>query len=172
MSPMRTKTEQIDAIRADQQFWRDLAAEVGQDHYAEPGPMGEWTFGDMAGHLLGWRNRTLNRLEAFSRGEPDPPNPWPAELDNGDASDDAINAWIHDHYADRAPADLVKDYDASYDRLIRVFLLIPEAKLTDPAAIPWADAALVDVDFANHLHAEHVPSVRAWLEQRSGGAAG
>jgi hypothetical protein len=63
---MRTKAEQIAGIRADQQFWRDLAAEVGPDRYADPGPMGEWSFGDMAGHLVGWRNRTLLRLEAFS----------------------------------------------------------------------------------------------------------
>ena len=55
---MRTRAEQIAAIKADQQFWRDLAAEVGPDRYAEPGPMGEWSFGDMAGHLLGWRDRT------------------------------------------------------------------------------------------------------------------
>jgi Mycothiol maleylpyruvate isomerase N-terminal domain len=166
MSPMRTRAEQIAAIRADQQFWRDMATEVGPDRYAEPGPMGEWTFGDLAGHLLGWRNRSLNRLEAFSRGEPDPPNPWPAELDEGDASDDPINAWIRAQHAGRAPADLVKDYDASYDRLVRVVESIPEAKVTDPAAIPWAGEALVDVDFANHLHEEHVPSVRAWLEGR------
>jgi hypothetical protein len=161
---MRTRDQQITAIRTDQQFWRDLAAEVGPDRYAEPGPMGEWSFGDMAGHLLGWRNRTLARLEAFSRGEPDPPNPWPAELDDDDPTDDPINAWIHDHHADRSPAQLVSDYDASYDRLVAIIEAMPDDRLADPAAIPWAGAALVDVDFTDHLHDEHVPSVRAWLE--------
>ena len=72
---MRTQAEQIAEIRADQEFWRALAAEVGPGRYAEPGPMGEWSFGHMAGHLLGWRNRTIARLDAFSRDEPDPPNP-------------------------------------------------------------------------------------------------
>ncbi len=161
---MRTRAEQIAAIRADQQFWRDLAAEVGPDRYAEPGPMGEWSFGDMAGHLLGWRNRTLARLEAFSRGEPDPPNPWPAELDAALDDDDSTNAWIHDHHADRSPAQLVGDYDASYDRLVAVLETMSDDKLTDPDAIAWVGTALVDVDFTDHLHDEHVPSVRAWLE--------
>ena len=55
---MRTKAQQIEGIRADKQFWRDLAAEVGPERYGEPGAMGEWTFGDLAGHLLGWRNRS------------------------------------------------------------------------------------------------------------------
>jgi uncharacterized protein (TIGR03083 family) len=163
---MRTKAEQIAAIRADQQFWRDLAAEVGPDRYDESGPMGEWTFGDLAGHLVGWRNRTLNRLEAFSRGEPDPPNPWPADLD-GTASDDPVNDWIHAQHAGRPGAQLVADYDASYDRLVRVLESMPEDKLTDPKAIPWVENALVDVNFAGHLHDEHVPSVRAWLDQRA-----
>jgi hypothetical protein len=160
---MRTRAEQIAAIRADQQFWRDLAAEVGPNRYAEPGPMGEWSFGDVAGHLLGWRNRTLARLEAFSRGAPDPPNPWPAGIED----EDAVNAWIRDQHSDRTPAQLVGDYDAAYDRLVAIIEAMPNAKLTDPDAIPWAGSALVDVDFTNHLHDEHVPSVRAWLAEQS-----
>ena len=161
---MRTRTEQTNMIRADQQFWRDLAAEVGPDRYAEPGPMGEWTFGDMAGHLLGWRNRTIARLEAAGRGEAEPANPWPAELDD----DDIINDWIHEQHADRSPEQLVADYDASYDRLLRALEALPDEKLTDPNAAPWAGDALVDVDFTDHLHDEHVPSVRAWLGGKAG----
>ena len=53
---MRTQAEQIAAIRADQEFWRALAAEVGPARYADPGPMGDWSFADMAGHLTGWRS--------------------------------------------------------------------------------------------------------------------
>jgi mycothiol maleylpyruvate isomerase-like protein len=161
---MRTRAEQIAAIRADQQFWRDLAAEVGPDRYGEPGPMGEWSFGDMAGHLLGWRNRTIARLAAAGRGEPAPPDPWPAELEET-PSDDPINAWIHEHHAGRSPAELVDAYDASYDRLVSALDSVPDAVLTDPDALPWVGAALVDVDFEGHLHDEHVPSVRAWLDR-------
>jgi len=163
--PMRTRAEQVAAIRADQQFWRDLAAEVGPDRYGAPGPMGDWSFGDMAGHLVGWRNRTLNRLEAFARGEPLPPNPWPANLDEDDDDDiDEINAWFREHDADRSQEQLVADYDASYDRLIRALEALPEAKLSDATAIPWIPGALVEVDFTSHLHEEHAPSTRAWLD--------
>ena len=164
---MRTRDEQIAAIRADQQFWRNLAADVGSDRYDEPGPMGEWTFGDMAGHLLGWRNRTIARLDAFAAGESDPPDPWPADL----ADDDAVNDWIHAQQAGRSPSQLVADYDASYDRLVAIIEALPESKLTDPDAvrdaIPGIEGPLVDVDFTGHLHDEHVPSVLAWLEASS-----
>jgi len=159
---MRTKAEAVAALGADQRFWRDLAARVGPDRYAEPGPMGEWTFGDLAGHLLGWRNRTISRLDAFSRDEPDPPNPWPAELDS---DDDSINNWIHEQHIGRTPEELVADYDASYDRIVAAVERLSDAKLTDPNVVPWLGSAIVDVDFTGHLHDEHVPSVEAWLRR-------
>ena len=43
-------------IRADQQVWRDLVAEMGPERMLEPGPMGDWTFKDLAAHLAAWRN--------------------------------------------------------------------------------------------------------------------
>jgi mycothiol maleylpyruvate isomerase-like protein len=159
---MMTRDQQVDAIRADQRFWRDLAAEVGSARYAEPGPMGDWSFGDLAGHLLGWRNRTIRRLEAWAHGEPQPSDPWPPELDD----DGPINEWIREHDAGRSPAELVADYDASYDRLVTALEGLSDAQLSDPDAIPWIDGPLVDVDFTGHLHDEHVPSVRAWLATR------
>jgi len=162
---MRTRSEQRAAILADQRLWRDLAAEVTPARYTEPGPMGEWGFADMAGHLTGWRNRTIARLEAFGRGAPETPNPWPAELDAAADGDDAINDWIHAQHAGRSAADLVNDYDASYNRLIAALDSVPEAKLNDPNALSWLEgAAIVDVDFTGHLHDEHLPSVRAWLD--------
>src|SRR5207247_11415869 len=126
--------------------------------FVEPGPMGDWSFGDLAGHLVGWRNRTIARLEAAARGDADPPPPWPAELDD----DDAINKWIHDEHAERSAGQLVADYDASYDRLIRALDALPDAMLT--TVIGWLGEPLVNVDFIGHLHDEHVPSVRAWLD--------
>jgi uncharacterized protein (TIGR03083 family) len=158
---MRTRAEQIAGIKADQQFWRDLVAEVGPDRFDEPGPMGEWTFGDMAGHLLGWRNRTIARLEALARNEPEP---LPDEPE-GDAVE-RMNDRIRENDAGRSPAELVAAYDASYDRLISALEALPDATLTDPTAMPWAEGPIIDVTFTGHLHEEHVPDVRAWLDRR------
>jgi len=159
---MTVQDDAVAAIRADQRFWRELAAEVGVDRYAEPGPMGAWTFGDVAGHLLGWRNRSIARLEALADGAPEPANPWPADLD-GD--DDRVNAWIREQHAGRSAAQLVADYDASYDRLAAVIARIPDDTLTDRSAVPWLGGlALVEANFTSHLHDEHVPDIRAWLD--------
>lgn len=157
---MRTQAEQIAALRADQQFWRALAAEVGPARYAQPGPMGEWSFADMAGHLSGWRERTINRVLAAARGEPEPAPPWPADLD-ADDDVDKVNDWIQERNAGRSPEQLVAEYDASYDRLIAALETVPPDR--QGARAEWADQPLVEVDFTGHLHEEHVAPVRAWL---------
>jgi hypothetical protein len=155
-----SKADLIDAVRADQQFWRGLVAEVGANRFDEPGAMGEWTFGDMAGHLLGWRDRSIARVTAGARGEGEPADPWPAGL--GD--DDRVNDWIQAQHEGRPAAELVAAYDASYDRLIAAIESLSDEQATDPATFPWIGDAIVNVDFTDHLHSEHVPDVRAWLD--------
>jgi len=144
----------------EREAWRVLVDEVGVDRMTEPGPMGPWSFKDLAAHLLGWRDRTIARLEAGGRGEPEPAPPWPADLED----DDVINTWIHEHDAGRSPEELVASYDASYDRLIAALEALPEALLIDPDAVPWVGGPLVEIDFTGHLHDEHVAGVRAWLD--------
>jgi uncharacterized protein (TIGR03083 family) len=162
---MRTQAEQIAALRADQEFWRALAAEFGPARYTEPGPMGEWSFADMAGHLSGWRERTINRVLAFGRGEPEPAPPWPADLE-ADDDVDKVNDWIRDQQASRSPEQLVAEYDASYDRLIEALESVPADRQT--RVVEWAGEPLVEIDFTGHLHDEHVEPVRAWLHRRLG----
>ena len=147
--------------------WRALVEEIGQDRMTEPGPMGDWSFHDLVVHLMGWRERTLDRLAAIAAGEPDPPEPWPTDLPGGD-DDDPVNDWIQAQGADRSVPEVLADIDASYDRLAAALAAIPADVLTDPNGIPWLDGtAAVDVDWVSHFHVEHEPSVRAWLARRA-----
>jgi Mycothiol maleylpyruvate isomerase N-terminal domain len=150
-------------VRAEQAAWRDLVAEVGDDRMDEPGPMGEWTFRDLVVHLLGWRDRTIRRLEAVAAGQPDPPEAWPADL----SDDDAVNDWIQTQGEDRSVPDLLRAADVSYDHLAAALASIPPSILEDPNGIAWLDGeAAVDVDWLSHLHDEHDASIREWLEGR------
>jgi hypothetical protein len=149
-------------LKADQQEWRDLVAEVG-DRLDEPGPMGQWTFRDLAAHLMGWRERTIARLEAAAAGHLDPPDPWPADL----ADDDAVNDWIQAQAAGRPAAEILADMDASHDRIASALSRLPVEVLTDPHGLPWLDgAAAADIDWVSHFHEEHESSVREWLASR------
>src|SRR5262245_32043991 len=112
----KTRAQLLQEIHDEQRLWRDLVAEVGRDRMDQPGPMGEWTFKDLASHLAGWRNRTLARLEAAAAGLPEPLAPWPSELKD----DDPINEWIRERDRARSLDDVLADYDHSFDRLAAV----------------------------------------------------
>jgi hypothetical protein len=163
-SPTPAADRVVAGIREDQAAWRALVDEVGEDRMLEPGPMGDWSFKDLAAHLLGWREWTITRLEAASAsGGPQPREPWPDGMDD----DDAINDWIQEQSADRSVRDVLQAIDLSHDRMAAALSALPEAMLTDPNGLPWLDGtSAADTDWVSHLHHEHEPSIRAWLASR------
>ena len=152
-------------IQDERAFWHALLAEIGEARMEQPGPMGEWTFKDLAGHLTGWRERTIARLEAAARGQEAPPAPWPAHLE----TDDDINGWIYQQNRDRPLRDVLSDADGSYERLAAALAALPETDLTTPGRFAWMGGRpLAEGDFFGHLHEEHEPSLRAWLSGAQG----
>ena len=130
----------------------------------EPGAMGEWTFKDLAAHLAAWRNYRIPMVEAAARGEPMPPPPWPTRLADDDY--DGINAWFQERDASRSLDDVLEDYDASFERLAAALEALPESVAHDPHGLPWMGGeAAIDVDFTEHLHEEHMPAIRVWLDE-------
>ena len=159
------RTELVDAIQRERGFWRDLVNEVGESRMTEPGPMGDWSFKDVATHLLGWRERTIGRLEAAAAGRPTPPSPWPTDL----AGDDAINDWIQERGRARPVREVLADVDRSYQRLADAIASLPDDFVTHLDTIPWLEAKTlteVKANLFSHLHEEHMPSIRAWLATR------
>lgn len=147
-------------IEAERAWWGALVNEIGEEHMNEPGPMGEWTFRDLVVHLLGWRDRTIARLEAAAEGRDAPLAPWPAELDD----DDAINEWIQEHGRERTVRDVLDEADRSYGRLANAIAGLQPEQLTRPDAFPWLEGeALADRKLFGHIHDEHEPDIRAWL---------
>ncbi|MBA2521077.1 MAG: ClbS/DfsB family four-helix bundle protein [Chloroflexia bacterium] len=159
-----TTADLVHVIEQERAAWHDLIAEVGEARMEEPGPMGEWTFKDLAAHLTGWRSRSLDRLEAEAGGEPEPAPPWPPELHD----DDPINDWIREQNRHRPAGDVLADADATFDRLRRAVEALPEEAVWSPDHFPWTEGAaigqaIVDRTFFGHFHEEHEPAVRAWL---------
>jgi hypothetical protein len=161
-----TPHEQIAAtIEREHAAWRALVDEVGRDRMDEPGPMGEWTFRDLAAHLLGWRERSIGRLRALGEGRGEPPEPWPSDIDDDDV--DAINAWMQDRMAGRSVDEVLAAVDASYDQLAAALGALPADVLTTPNGIPWLEGeSALTTDWLGHLHDEHDEGIRAWLASR------
>lgn len=169
MNDQQVKQDALQRIDEERAAWRALLAEVGEDRMTEPGPMGEWTFKDLASHLTGWRSYSISRLEAALRGEGDAPFPWPAVL----TTDDEINDWLRQADRDRSLPDVLAEHDATYPRLRSVVEAMPDEMLTNPGAFPWLDGEalgemVVSGRYFGHLHEEHEPAVRAWLDGRAG----
>jgi hypothetical protein len=157
------KDRVLGRIEEERALWRDLVEQVGEDRMDEPGPMGDWSFKDLASHLLGWRNRSIARYEAAAAGRPEPAPTWPSELDG----DDAINAWFHERDPGRAASDVLDDVDQSYVRLARAIDALPTEMVVDRGVFPWLEgASIAEVDLFGHLHQEHEPSIREWLATR------
>ncbi len=161
----KLKHQLVDVIDEERTDWEALLADVDPDRMDEPGVTGDWSFRDITAHLLAWRDGGTRLLEAEARGEPEPPAPWPAAL-TGDVE---INAWLYER--DRAiPTDEILDaYAETFARLRTVVLALPDDALTDPDYFPWMGGqsvaeSMLDRSWFDHLHVEHEPQIRRWLD--------
>ncbi len=157
----------LDRIERERGAWEAIVAEVDVTDIDRPGAAGSWTFKDVAGHLNGWRERTVDRLEAAARGEAPPPPPWPDDLsDETDEGIEAINRWIYERNRDRPAADILAESREQFRRMRAAVEAVPEADLVTPGRFPWLGgeplSAVLDGSFG-HLHEEHEPAIRAWL---------
>lgn len=158
-----TKGEVLAAIEREQAAWEALLVEIGEARMLEPGPMGEWSFKDLTAHLTAWRARSLQRLEAAAKGQPEPAPVWPADLDT-----DGINDWIHQANQDRLLGEVVGESRESYVRLGEIIQMLPDDALNDTRRFPWLEGAalgpaITSGEFFSHLHEEHEPQIRRWL---------
>ena len=164
---MTTKAGLLDQIDATASAWDELATEARRADPTRPGAMGEWSFVDVAGHLNGWRVRSVARLEAAANGTEPAPPPWPDGLDTEtDDGVDAINRWIYMHYHERPLDDLLAEAQDQWRRMRAATEAIPEPDLLTPGRYPWLGGyALGEViaGASSHFHDEHETDIRHWL---------
>src|SRR5688572_20087050 len=69
------KAELLNGLREEYRQWEVLLDEIGPARMDQPGVAGDWSIKDIVAHLTGWRRRTVARLQATQRSEPEPPPP-------------------------------------------------------------------------------------------------
>lgn len=164
---MKTRAELIQEIDDEHAAWQALVNEVGEDRIEEPGPMGDWTFKDLTAHVTFWQDRMGERIKAGPKA--DPPAPWPASMGHEDEDDNwqEINDWIYAQHRDRPLQDVLAEADRSYANLAALITTLPEEVLMTPGYFDvMGDMALIELNFFEHFHDEHEPSIRAWLESQ------
>ena len=126
----------------------------------EPGPMGPWSFKDLAAHLLGWRDARSPVSRLPPTAARNPRRPGRATLHD----EDPINAWFQGRSDGRSVRAVLDDVDLSYGRLAKAIAALPVDLVTRRDAFSWMEGeSLAETDLFGHLHDEHMPSIRAWL---------
>ena len=158
------KSEFLNGLQEEYRQWEALLNQFDPAHMDEPGVAGHWSIKDIIAHLTGWRRRAVARIEAAQRGEPEPPPPWPADLQN----DDEINAWIYESTHGRSVHEVLDESHQVFRQLFTAIEGVPEQVLLDPQTyIPWWDYPPFDpAGFFGHFHDEHESDMRAWLARR------
>jgi hypothetical protein len=171
MTPTPTREEALAAFDAARREHQAFLATIPRERMTEPGATGPWSVKDVIAHVAAWRGRTLDRLEAAAAGRPEPPPPWPPELDE----DDPINAWFYEQHRDDPLDAVLARWDASFDRLLAAFMALPDEVVCDPAYFPWLEgitlAEAMHSGFLGHFQEEHEPVLRKWLAGEGRGEA-
>ncbi len=161
---MTVREDALAAIDQERDQWERLVAEVGEARLTEPIGVGQWTFKDLASHLNGWTNDSINRLRAQATGEPEPASAWPAHL----TTDDEINDWIYQSDREKFASEVLQERAALFVRLRELVASLSDEQLTDAGQFGDLEgnsisATLTDGTFFGHFHDEHEPQVRNWL---------
>ena len=165
------KSELIAGLQEEYQNWQTLLDQIGPEHMDQPGVAGDWSVKDIVAHLTGWRKRTVARLQAAQRAAPEPPPPWPPQLQ----TDDEINAWIYETNRERNVQDVLDESRQVFEQLLTVIEGLPDQVFTDVQRyLPWWEgystfypdgkgSTLTSDAFFAHFHEEHEPDMRAFL---------
>lgn len=154
------KAELLNGLHEEYRTWQALLDQIGPTRMIQPGVAGPWSIKDIVAHLTGWRRRTVARLQAVQRGEPEPPPPWPAHLQ----TDDEINAWIFQSRQGHSVREVLDESHQVFQQLVAAIESIPEEVLADVDRFPWLEGQpFSGVAFFAHFHEEHEPDMRAWL---------
>ena len=155
------KSELLNELQEEYQQWKALLDQIGPARMDLPGVTGHWSIKDIVAHLTGWRRRTVARLQAAQRGEPEPPPYWPAHLQ----TDDEINAWIYEANYERSVGEVLDESHEVFQQLLTAVEGLPDKVLMDVQHyLPWLEGnPFSAAAIFSHFHDEHEPDMRAWL---------
>lgn len=164
MSVPRTKADLLALIESERGTWDKLLAEIGEARMATTGAAADWTFKDVVAHLNGWRQRTINRLEAARAGVTEAPPPWPAHFnDESEAGTEQINQWLYEQNRDRPLRDVLAESRTQFDQMRDTVQALSCEELQDPSRFPWLDGEPLGANLFTHFHEEHESDIQAWL---------
>lgn len=163
MQSYPTREEALTVFDAARREHEDFLSTIPRERMADPDLAGGWSVKDVIAHVMAYRNSFTNSLEALAAGKPKPATPWPADL----KGDDPVNEWIYEHYRDVPLDEVLREWEASFDRMRAAFVSLPDEILYDPDQFDWTEGRPLIVElpatYLQHFNEEHKPGIEAWL---------
>ncbi|CAN5564711.1 hypothetical protein BH10CHL1_BH10CHL1_07310 [soil metagenome] len=157
-----TKQQLLAQIQNERAAWEALLGEVGLERMELPGVTGDWTMKDTIAHLATWWRRQVACAAAARRNERPPDHPSQTDVE-------VINQWIYLINRDRPLKHVLDDAHAAWQQFESAIQALPESLLDTQLA--WTEGRALGVglidDYIAHLHEEHEPLIRSWLDQLS-----
>ena len=115
--------------------------------------LGSWGVREILAHMTGWHREMIPALERLGRGEA----PYP---DGAYDDFDSWNARFVEARKGRAPADILREVDASHGELLSAVSRLPDEHFAEGKLLP----GLVDGVAAAHYR-EHAEQIRQWRQR-------
>ncbi len=163
MSTSISKAQLLAELQSEKAAWEALLRSIDEAHMTEPGVTGTWSMKDIVAHLMGWRQRTVGRLQAELQHQPMPAPLWPSHLQ----TDDEINAWIFESNRGRPLSAVLEDDQVVFQQLMDTLSAFPEAELMQLLRAKWSEGEPVrGASFFAHFHEEHEQDILTWLHKQ------
>ncbi|MCJ7432988.1 MAG: ClbS/DfsB family four-helix bundle protein [Anaerolineales bacterium] len=133
MSKPTTKNQIIEAAQTERTALEQLLTDLTLEQMTQPNVVGDWSVKDVLGHLIEWEQMVINWYKAGAKGKvpvtPSEEYNW-AQLPQ-------LNQAIYLKHRDRSLADVQKDFKASYKKIMRTILDIPEKEMFTRGHYAW-----------------------------------
>ncbi len=161
------KSELLAWLQEEHRQWEALLNQVGPTRMEQAGLNGQWSFKDLIAHLTPDGLRCIASLRAIQYNEPEPPPPWPANLQ----TDDEINAWIYKTSHARSASEILDESREMFRQLFAAVNALPDDVKIETIQQEERKYYLVHLGdrhvqpgyFFDHLRDDHEQDVRAWL---------
>lgn len=163
-----TKSELLNWLQNEYQQWAASIEQIGAERMEQPGVAAHWSVKDIIAHLNGWQRKFNDHLQAAQRGDPQPPPPWPEQLQE----EDEINEWIYESGRGRSVRELLDESQQLLQQLFALVEGLPDDVQIDEIRhgrsyyLVWVGGERFPIgEFFDHFYDDHEPDIRAWLEQ-------
>ena len=161
------KSELLIWLSEEYRNWEEFLEHIDPAHMEVPGVNGSWSMKDMVAHITCYQPWVTARIQAAADGAPEPPPPWPAELQ----TDNEVNAWIYETNRGSSVSEVLDDARQIFHQFFAVIENLPEDVRIEEVQhggkmfyLMWLGDQRFQVgEIFDHFHDDHEADIRAWL---------